>query len=86
MAEYGRQPWAVAEILPVNIAASTQSVESIMTSLGIIIGLYIVFIIVESYLMVTFARKGPSSLKTGRYHYENQEILPEVKLAQQVQQ
>lgn len=86
VAEYGRQPWAVAEILPVNIAASTQSVESIMTSLGIIIGLYIVFIIVESYLMVTFARKGPSSLKTGRYHYENQEILPEVKLAQQVQQ
>ena len=86
VAEYGRQPWAVGEILPVTVAASSQTVENLLTSLALIISLYIVFIIVESYLMITVAKKGPSSLKTGRYHYEQNTTSLEAKLAQQVQQ
>lgn len=70
MAEYGRQPWAIGEVLPVTVAASAQTVENLATSLALILSLYSLFILVESYLMVKFARKGPSSLKTGRYHYE----------------
>ncbi|MCZ8488453.1 cytochrome ubiquinol oxidase subunit I [Vibrio lentus] len=85
VAEYGRQPWAVGEILPVAVAASSQTVENLLTSLALIIGLYTVFIIVESYLMITVA-KGPSSLKAGRYHYEQTTTSLEAKLAQQVQQ
>ncbi|MCC4859920.1 cytochrome ubiquinol oxidase subunit I [Vibrio splendidus] len=86
VAEYGRQPWAVGEILPVTVAASSQTVENLLTSLALIISLYIVFIIVESYLMITVAKQGPSSLKTGRYHYEQNTTSLEAKLAQQVQQ
>ena len=86
VAEYGRQPWAVGEILPVAVAASSQTVENLLTSLALIISLYTVFIIVETYLMITVVKKGPSSLKTGRYHYEQNTTSLEAKLAQQVQQ
>ncbi|SKA52654.1 cytochrome ubiquinol oxidase subunit I [Enterovibrio nigricans] len=84
VAEYGRQPWAVGEILPVHMAASNLPPYEIITSLVAIIALYTVFLIAEVYLMVKFARKGPSSLKTGRYHFEQQKT-PESDLARQVE-
>ncbi|EKO3721344.1 cytochrome bd-I ubiquinol oxidase subunit CydA, partial [Vibrio metschnikovii] len=56
-----------------------------ITSLIVILSLYTVFIIIEGYLMITFARKGPSSLKTGRYHDEQQPASLEDKLAYQTQ-
>ncbi|WP_312060593.1 hypothetical protein, partial [Pantoea septica] len=31
---------------------------------------YTLFLVAEMYLMFKFARLGPSSLKTGRYHHE----------------
>ncbi len=73
VAEYGRQPWAVGEILPVDVAASALSAGEIWASMGVIIALYTVLLIAEVYLMLKFARKGPSSLKTGRYHFEQVE-------------
>ena len=36
----------------------------------LICGLYTLFLVAELFLMFKFARLGPSSLKTGRYHYE----------------
>ncbi|MDS0462344.1 cytochrome d terminal oxidase, polypeptide subunit I [Klebsiella pneumoniae] len=36
----------------------------------LICGLYTLFLVAELFLMFKFARKGPSSLKTGRYHFE----------------
>ncbi|WED22767.1 cytochrome ubiquinol oxidase subunit I [Vibrio sp. JC009] len=71
VAEYGRQPWAVGEILPVDVAASALSAGELWLSLAAILALYTAFLVAEVYLMVKFARKGPSSLKTGRYHFEN---------------
>jgi cytochrome d ubiquinol oxidase subunit I len=38
--------------------------------MGLICGLYTLFLIAEMFLMFKFARLGPSSLKTGRYHHE----------------
>ncbi|WP_087026108.1 cytochrome ubiquinol oxidase subunit I [Thaumasiovibrio subtropicus] len=70
VAEYGRQPWAVGEVLPVSMAVSQLSVGEVWTSMLAICGLYTVFLIAEVYLMLKFARLGPSSLKTGRYHFE----------------
>lgn len=64
VAEYGRQPWAVGEILPVAVAASSQTVENLLTSLALIISLYTVFIIVESYLMITVAKR-PKRFENG---------------------
>jgi cytochrome d ubiquinol oxidase subunit I len=85
VAEFGRQPWAVGEILPVHVAASALTAEQIWTSLFAIIALYTVFLIAEVYLMVKFARKGPSSLKTGRYHFEQHVDSVENKVNRQVE-
>ncbi|MGL4734065.1 MAG: cytochrome ubiquinol oxidase subunit I, partial [Enterovibrio sp.] len=76
IAEYGRQPWAVGEILPVNIAASNLTANDILMTIGLVVTLYTLFLIVEVYLMLKFARLGPSSLKTGRYHFEQAQSLP----------
>ncbi|WP_434355775.1 cytochrome ubiquinol oxidase subunit I [Parasalinivibrio latis] len=84
VAEYGRQPWAVGEILPVHMAASNLTAGEIIFSLVAICSLYTVFLIAELYLMFKFARKGPSSLKTGRYHFE-QKNTPEADLSRQVE-
>ena len=39
-------------------------------SLAGFIGFYTLLLIAEMYLMIRFARLGPSSLHTGRYHFE----------------
>lgn len=70
VAEYGRQPWAIGEVLPTAIANSSVSAGDILFSMGLICGLYTLFLVAEMYLMFKFARLGPSSLKTGRYHFE----------------
>ncbi|MBF9000016.1 MULTISPECIES: cytochrome ubiquinol oxidase subunit I [Vibrio] len=85
VAEYGRQPWAVGEILPTNVAASALSMGNLITSLIIILALYTIFLVVEVYLMVKFGRKGPSSLHTGRYHFEQNGNSVEDKVSRQVE-
>lgn len=85
VAEYGRQPWAVGEILPVNVAASALTAGQIWISLFAILALYTAFLIAEVYLMVKFARKGPSSLKTGRYHFEQNGSSLEDQVNRQVE-
>jgi cytochrome d ubiquinol oxidase subunit I len=70
VAEFGRQPWAIGEILPTYVAPSVLSAGDIFASLMSFIALYTLLAIVELYLMIKFARKGPSSLHTGRYHHE----------------
>ncbi|WP_210449549.1 cytochrome ubiquinol oxidase subunit I [Vibrio crassostreae] len=85
VAEFGRQPWAVGEILPVNVAASALTIEQLWTSLFAILALYTVFLIAEVYLMLKFARKGPSSLKTGRYHFEQNDNSVEDKVSRSVE-
>ncbi|QIM68147.1 cytochrome ubiquinol oxidase subunit I [Basfia succiniciproducens] len=70
LAEYGRQPWAIYEVLPVGVANSSLSTGDLWFSIGLLCGLYTLFIVVEMYLMYKFGRLGPSSLKTGRYYFE----------------
>ena len=70
VAEYGRQPWAIGEILPTFLATSSLTKEDLMISLGGFIAFYTALAIIEFYLMFKFARLGPSSLHTGRYHFE----------------
>lgn len=59
VAEVGRQPWTVYEMLPTWLSASTHSVSYMVFSLSGFILFYTVFAIVEVYLMVHFVRKGP---------------------------
>jgi cytochrome d ubiquinol oxidase subunit I len=70
VAEFGRQPWAIGEILPTYVAPSVLSQADLIGSLIGFIGLYTLLAIVEMYLMIRFSRIGPSSLHTGRYHHE----------------
>jgi cytochrome d ubiquinol oxidase subunit I len=73
VAEFGRQPWAIGEVLPTSIAASTLTATDLMMSLGGFLVFYTVLFIIEMYLMIKFARLGPSSLHTGRYHSEREQ-------------
>lgn len=70
VAEYGRQPWTVFEVLPTFVSASTLSVWDLVFSLVLICGIYSFFIFVEAYFMVKYATIGPSALHTGKYHFE----------------
>jgi cytochrome d ubiquinol oxidase subunit I len=72
VAEFGRQPWAIGEVLPTFIATSSLSATDLMVSLTGFIVFYTVLLVIEVYLMLRFGRQGPSSLHTGRYHFEKQ--------------
>ncbi|MGR5298522.1 cytochrome ubiquinol oxidase subunit I [Vibrio mediterranei] len=78
VAEYGRQPWAIGEVLPVSMATSDLAASDIWISLGAVYVLYTLFLITEMYLMVKFSRRGPSVLKTGRYYHEQHRSLDNV--------
>ncbi len=73
VAEYGRQPWSISEVLPVHLSVSSLGVAEVSTSLFAIMGLYLLLFIAEMYLMIHFSKKGPSSLHTGKYHFETTE-------------
>jgi len=70
VAEHGRQPWSIGEILPTYMSASTLSEGDVMGSLIALVAFYSLLLVIEMYLMIRFARLGPSSLHTGRYHFE----------------
>lgn len=73
VAEFGRQPWAINNVLPTFLAVSDLSRIDLIFSITAFALLYTTFLIIEMYLMVRYTRKGPSSLHTGRYHHE---LLP----------
>jgi cytochrome d ubiquinol oxidase subunit I len=70
VAEYGRQPWAIGEILPTSLATSTLGTGDLIFSLAGFIGFYTLLLVIEMFLMFKYARLGPSSLHTGRYDLE----------------
>jgi cytochrome d ubiquinol oxidase subunit I len=70
VAEFGRQPWAIGEVLPTFLATSSLEASDIIISLAGFIAFYTFLLAIEMWLMFHFARKGPSSLKTGKYHFE----------------
>jgi cytochrome bd ubiquinol oxidase subunit I len=70
VAEYGRQPWTIFGVLPTHLSASTLTAGNVYGSIAGFVFFYTGLLIVEMYLMVKFARQGPSSLHSGRYHGE----------------
>jgi cytochrome d ubiquinol oxidase subunit I len=70
VAEYGRQPWTIGEVLPTFLSASSLSMSDVIGSLISLVVFYTVLLAVELFLMAKFIRLGPSSLHTGRYHFE----------------
>ena len=72
VAEYGRQPWTIGEVLPTFLSASSLNMSDVIGSLIGLVVFYTVLLAVELFLMVKFVRLGPSSLHTGRYHFEQE--------------
>ncbi|TGD71127.1 cytochrome bd-I ubiquinol oxidase subunit CydA [Mangrovimicrobium sediminis] len=70
VAEYGRQPWSIAEVLPTHLSASSISAAEVGGSLTAIVLFYSALLVIELFLMFRYARLGPSSLGLGRYHFE----------------
>ncbi len=70
VAEYGRQPWTIAEVLPTFLSASSLGASNVYLSLTAFVFFYTALLVVELYLMFKYARLGPSALHTGRYHFE----------------
>ncbi|WP_186073790.1 cytochrome ubiquinol oxidase subunit I [Burkholderia gladioli] len=72
VAEMGRQPWTIAGILPTHLSASSLTPTDLYLSLAGFILFYTALFVIEITLMFKYARLGPSSLHTGRYHHEQQ--------------
>ena len=70
VAEYGRQPWTISGVLPTYLSASALDAGTVYFSLAGFIAFYTLLLVVELFLMFRYARLGPSSLHTGRYHDE----------------
>jgi cytochrome d ubiquinol oxidase subunit I len=70
VAEYGRQPWTIYGLLPTHLSTSSLTAASVAGSLTGFVLLYTGLLVVEMFLMVKYARLGPSSLGKGRYHFE----------------
>jgi cytochrome d ubiquinol oxidase subunit I len=59
VAEFGRQPWSIAEVLPVHAAVSNLSEAEVWFTLIAYCSFYTVMFIIGYYLMSKFAKKGP---------------------------
>jgi cytochrome d ubiquinol oxidase subunit I len=70
VAEYGRQPWTISEVLPTYLSVSNLSVSDVWASLAAFVAFYTALLIIEIYLMLKYIRLGPSSLRTGKYDME----------------
>ncbi len=64
IAEYGRQPWAVQDVLPTGLAASANSTSLVLLSLAGFVIFYTTLLIIDLKLMFKYARLGPQSVET----------------------
>ncbi|QEO59721.1 cytochrome ubiquinol oxidase subunit I [Francisella marina] len=68
--EHGRQPWTVYGELPTSISSSALTAADVGTSMAIFCLIDLSLFAVLIFLMFKYARLGPSSLGTGKYHFE----------------
>ena len=59
--------------IPTHLSASSLSTGDVWGSIAALAAFYTVLLIIEMYLMIKFSRLGPSSLHTGKYHFEKLE-------------
>lgn len=64
VAEYGRQPWTIANILPTHLSTSSVDVGQLYLSLVGFFVFYTALLVIELFLMLKYIRLGPSSLHT----------------------
>lgn len=79
VAEFGRQPWSIAEILPVHASVSNLSVSDVITTLVMYTGFYSVMFIIGFYLMKKYAQKGPGPLTPSKNKIEDDDSVGGIK-------
>ena len=60
VAEYGRQPWSIEDVLPTFLAASSVPASNVLASLIGFIIFYTALLIADLFLMVKYIRLGPA--------------------------
>lgn len=60
VAEVGRQPWAIQDLLPVNAAISSLSVEAVQTTFFLFVALFTIMLIAEVRILCNAIKKGPA--------------------------
>ena len=60
VAEYGRQPWTISDVLPTHLSVSSCRRASSSSASAASSLFYTALLVVEMYLMLKYARLGPS--------------------------
>jgi len=63
VAEVGRQPWAIQDMLPTSAAVSRLNVSSVQTTFFIFLALFTILLIAEIGIMLREIKKGPEDSK-----------------------
>ena len=61
VAEVGRQPWAIQDLLPVKAAVSSLDKGAVMTTFFIFVAVFTLFLAIEIRIMLKAIRKGPET-------------------------
>ena len=61
VAEVGRQPWAIQDMLPTSASISKLDVGSVQTTFFIVLFLFTVMLIAEIGIMLKEIKKGPEA-------------------------
>lgn len=61
VAEVGRQPWAIQDVLPVNAAISNLSASSVIITFFLFLVLFSALLVAEIRIMLNQIKKGPSA-------------------------
>ncbi len=61
VAEVGRQPWAIQNLLPVKAAVSSVGVEAVKTTFFLFLGIFTLFLAIGIGILLKAIRKGPGN-------------------------
>lgn len=61
VAEVGRQPWAIQNLLPVKAGVSSVSVDAVKTTFFLFLGIFTLFLAIEIRILLKAIRKGPGN-------------------------
>lgn len=59
IAEYGRQPWVITDILPTFLAVSNLPPYAVSVSLGGLVLIYMTLLVINLYITIKLLKKGP---------------------------
>jgi cytochrome d ubiquinol oxidase subunit I len=62
VAEVGRQPWSIQDVLPLSHSVSNIPVANVKTTFFIFLGIFTIFLIADIGIMINTIRKGPEAV------------------------